>query len=86
MWYTTFNHATLKLKTAFSSIIPIKIFLPKNKHLRGKSKNTLEQKIFFLISKKIILKKLKRAKKTQRIQRGEQKEKEKKREKQTTKT
>ena len=41
---------------------------------------------FFLISKKIILKKLKRAKKTQRIQRGEQKEKEKKREKQKTKT
>ena len=40
----------------------------------------------FLISKKIILKKLKRAKKTQRIQRGEQKEKQKKREKQKTKT
>ena len=34
---------------------------------------------FFLISKKIILKKLKRAKTTQRIQRGEQKERRKKR-------
>ena len=33
---------------------------------------------FFLISKKVILKKLKRAKTTKRIQRGEQKEKEKK--------
>ena len=41
---------------------------------------------FFLISKKVILKKLKKAKTTQRIQRGEQKEKEKKREKQKTKT
>ena len=50
------------------------------------SKGKIVNKIFFLISKKIILKKLKRAKKTQRIQRGEQKEKEKKREKQKTKT
>ena len=36
------------------------------------------KEVFFLISKKVILKKLKRAKTTQRIQRGEQKEKEKK--------
>ena len=43
-------------------------------------------KSFFLISKKIILKKHKRTKTTQRIQRGEQKEKRKEKKRTKTKT
>ena len=72
----------LKLnKKKNSSIIYCRIFL--NYVLQGGEfvKDVYQCFYFFLISKKIILKKHKRTKTTQRIQRGEQKEKKEKKRK-----